>query len=77
MGGGGGGGGGGNEFSLAGSLTSGSSYTLYWYSDGDDNGMCDMATDNHWSEAIPSVSAAVTVTHQHDSALGTGDCTRF
>jgi hypothetical protein len=57
-------------------LDQGSSYTLYWYADVNDNMTCDDGTDHYWSLAIPSVTADVDESHMHTTTFN-GDCTKF
>jgi hypothetical protein len=63
---------------FADTLEAGGSYTLYFYADADDDGVCnDGQPDNehNWSEAAASVSADVEIIRDHDIEFD-GDCTK-
>lgn len=59
-------------FTVTGQVLGGQSYTLYWYVDLNDNGMCDaFPADRAWVGDIPTVTTDVTSNVQFNTDFGT------
>jgi len=58
-------------------LFSGITYTLYYYADTNDNGVCEDGSgqDHYWSVSIAEPSGPVTVTRNHTLSFD-GDCSK-
>ena len=58
-------------FTVTGQLLGDKAYTVGWYVDINGNEACDPAPNDHvWTEDIPTVTAAVTLTVQHNVNFG-------